>query len=295
MAINLESLAPLTTAAQSLSNLVLVTPESTQGMAPQNPANPDGTPSTLPKPPTLLFHYEGEQSIILESDITDHYIEDNTAVADQIALKPERYTVRGYIGELNNVAPTFLEPVRAAAEKLTNIGAYAPQVSVTAALAYAEAFFLYQTSKNVANAAVSAWKTISNLSTGGQAQTVISSSGIKVGNAQNEQQMAFQQFYGYWRNKNLFTVQTPWAVFQNMAIERIRPTQFDESRMVTEFEITFKMIRVASTIATGGLSRATSFLDGRAAAQASPGVDLGVSSPVSSMSLKGGLSSMGFA
>ena len=41
-----------------------------------------------------------EDEVNLESDITDHYVEDNTAVQDQVSLKPEEVTVHGLVGEL---------------------------------------------------------------------------------------------------------------------------------------------------------------------------------------------------
>jgi len=291
MGINLSALAPITTAAQSLSNLVLVTPQDTQGYAPQNPPKPDGTVSTAPKPPSLIFNYEGEQTITLESEVTNHYVEDNTAVQDQIALKPEIVTAKGYVGELNNVPPPGLALLKTAADRLTSINAYAPQISTTATLAYAEAFFLYQTAANVANTAVSAWSSIGNAFSSSGGQSVIGSSGLKVGTNQNKQQIMFQQFYGYWKTRTLFTVQTPWAVFQNMAILRLRAVQDEDSKVITDFEITFQMIRTASTQTKAGIL--SSSLDGRASSQASGLVDLGTSSPVPSINLSSGFAGMG--
>lgn len=290
MAINLAPLSPITTAATALSNLVLVTPQKVQGYQPQNAPNADGTPSTAQPPPAMLFHYEGEQSIMLVSDITDHYIEDNTAVADNIALRPEEITTNGFIGELNNVPPPGLSILKTAAEKLTAIGAYAPQLSATALLAYSEAMFLYQTAANVANTAVAAWSSIGDTSGG---QSVIGTNGLVRGASQNKQQVAFQQFYGYWASRTLFTVQTPWAVFQNMAIKSLRAIQDAETNVISDFEVTFKRIRQASTITTSG-GVLTSF-NGRASQQASPLVDLGTSSPTPSIGLGSGLSSMGLA
>jgi hypothetical protein len=60
-----------------------------------------------------------EQSGVFESDITDHYIEDNTAVNDQIALHPEKITLRGVVAELtfndlgiSEVTPSLPPPRR---------------------------------------------------------------------------------------------------------------------------------------------------------------------------------------
>jgi hypothetical protein len=279
---NLSALSSVTTAATALSNLVLVSPQSTVGYQPQNPSQASG--QTSQPPPAILFHYEGEQTVALESDITDHYIEDNTAIQDQIALKPETITTHGFIGELNDVAPGALAAVKAVADKLTVISAYTPVLSATALLAYNQAFQLYQIGQSAVNSAVAAWSSIG----GSGGESVISSQGLASQPNQTKQQIAFQQFYGYWRSRTLFTVQTPWAVFQNMAIKNLRAIQDAETQTITDFEVTFKMIRTAATVTTPGTNQS---YQGRAAAQAAGLTDLGTSTPVSSISLSQGLSS----
>jgi hypothetical protein len=247
------------------------------------------------QPPSLLFHYEGENTVRLESDITDHYVEDNTAIQDQWALKPEIITVHGFIGELNDIAPAALQILQTLAQKLTVIGAYTPGLSATAILAYNEAFLLYQVGANAVNSAVSSWSSING--TGGE--NVISSSGLQAGafnpatasvsNNQNKQQVAFQQFYGYWKARTLFTVQTPWAVFQNMAIANVEAIQGEETKVITDFKVTFKMIRTTTAAETNGLSPIAS---GRAANQSAGLTDSGTSTPQSSTSMSAGITSI---
>lgn len=294
MAVNLSSLSSITTAATSLSNLVLVTPQQVIGYQPQTQ---DG--ETKAQPPSLVFHYEGEQTALLESDITDHFIEDNTAIQNQIALKPETITTHGFIGELNNVPPAALKLLKLAADKLTILGAYAPVISSTALIAYNQALVLYQTAENALNAGVSAWSSIAPLVGGsGAGDATISSDGLSGGvngsfldlRTQNRQQVMFQQFYGYWRSRTLFTVQTPWAVFQNMAIKSLRAVQDADTRVITDFEVTFKMMRFASAFTSAGPQ---AILQGRASAQASGVVDHGTSTPKPSIGLGTGLKNMG--
>jgi hypothetical protein len=273
-----------------------VSPQKTQGYQPQNPPNADGTPNTAQQPPSLLFHYEGENQSILESDITDHYIEDNTAIQDQIALRPEIVTVDGYIGELNNIPPPALAILQQIANKLTIVSAYTPVLSATAELAYAEALLAYQTAANAVNSATSAWSSLNG--TGGE--NVIGTNGLgssfnaatgKVSNSQNKQQVMYQQFYGYWRARQLFTVQTPWAVFQNMSILRLQATQEADTNVITGFKVTFKMMRFSNTATTAGLSP---ILQGRASQQGSSLVDIGTTTPpTASISLTQGISNLG--
>lgn len=272
---NLSKLSPITTAAQALANLILVSPQSTLGYQPQSTPLADG--SVLQQPPALLFHYEGEQTANLQSDITDHFTEQNISVEDHIALRPEKITTHGFIGELNDVTPGVLGLLKFAADKLSVISAYTPGLSQTALLAYSEAFFLYQTAANALNAAVSAWSSLS----GASGESVINGQGVTTASNQNNQQTYFQQFYGYWRARTLFTVQTPWAVFQNMAIENLRAVQDAETNAITDFEITFKMIRTASTV-TIGIPQG---FQGRLNAQAAGVTDLGISTPPAGPSL----------
>lgn len=269
---NLSALAPITTAATALSNLVLVSPNAIIGYQPQNLPSDGGAQ----QPETFLFQYEGEQSLTSECDITDHYLEDNKAYQDQIALKPIMYTTHGFIGELNDVTPDFLKPVKFIANKLTAIGAYAPALTTTGLLAYSQAFFLYQVAANTANSAVAAWSSLT---------------GTEV---QNKQQIAFQKLYGYQQERRLFTVQTPWAVHNDMAIMKLRAIQSDETNAITDFELTFKQMRFATTDQAGGgfLDSSISKFQGQAASQAAPLTNLGTSSPTSGPSLASGISSI---
>jgi hypothetical protein len=279
---NISGLSQISNAATALSNLILVSPQSTIGYQPQNPPSANSTPAQLP--PSLLFHYEGENTATLQSDITDHYIEDNTAIQDQIALKPEEITTHGFIGELNDVPPAALAIVKTVADKLTVINAYTPALSVTALLAYNTAFQAYQVAQNAVNSAVSSWSTVTN--SGGE--SVIGTNGLAIQANQTKQQQMFQQFYGYWRNRTLFTVQTPWAVFQNMAIKNLRAIQDATTNVITDFEITFKMLRFAST-QQGVFDPSNA--QGRAATQGAGTTNLGTSTPIAAQSLTSGLAS----
>jgi len=172
-------------------------------------------------------------------------------------------SVSGFIGELNDVVPPLLEPLKFVADKLITVAAYVPSLSTTALLAYAEAFQAYQLASSVATSVVSAWNTVSGAADGAN---------------QTKQQKAFQKFYGYWRNRTLFTIQTPWAIFQDCAIKSLRAVQEAETRMVSNFEITFKQMRFASSVTVRTIVGVD--FQGRSASQAAGLVDLGSSTPV---------------
>lgn len=225
--INLSALSNFPTAAQTLGDLILITPNNNVGIQPQDNTN---NPVLQLNPDSFFFNYQGEDKIMLTSDITDHYIEDNTAIQDQISLRPLKITVHGFIGELNDVVPELLKPVKFAADKLALLGAYTPELTEAALIAYNTAYSLYQTTLNLANNAVQTWNTLSG--------------GAPI---QNKQQAAFRKFYGYYNERRLFTVQTPWALFKDMAIESLNAIQGPEDKTISNFEIVFKKIKFAST------------------------------------------------
>lgn len=277
------AIAQIAGAANALGGLIFATPiNNTVGYQPLNPRNSNGLPSILPTSTALVFNYEGEQTASFESDITDHYVEDNSAVQDQIAIKPEIITTRGFVGELNDVLPPLLQPLQKLANTLITIDAYTPQLSATALIKYNEAVFAYQNAASILNSAVQAWSSISSLF-GNNTGEVVSGTGVFTSGtptSQNKQQVMFQQLYGYWYTRTLFNIQTPWAIFSNMAILNVKSVQDEDTRMITDFQVTFKKIRVASTLLT-----TSSILGGRAEAQSASLTNQGTSSGGSSSSL----------
>ena len=50
----------------------------------------------------FLFDVKGRDELTLASNITDHYVENNSAIQDHIALKPITIRLNGFVGELKN-------------------------------------------------------------------------------------------------------------------------------------------------------------------------------------------------
>lgn len=267
----LASISNLTTTISAISGLLMVSPQKTVGYQPQDL---QGNPSADDKP--ILFHYEGVNEALLDSDITDHYVEDNTAIQDQIGIRPDEIKTQGFISEVTDIPATpALAALALAAQKLTLISAYTPALSQSAILAYNEAAFIYSQVASASAAYVSARSTVNG--TGGT--TVIGSEGLTSTSQflpnQTQQQIVYQRFVEYRQNRVLFTIQTPWAIYQNMAIKTLRAIQEADSDTVTDFEVTFKQIRFAEDI-TATLN---SSAQGRAQQQGSPLVNIGTSQP----------------
>lgn len=66
--------------------------------------------------------------------------------------------------------------------------------------------------------------------------------------ASTRQSSAFLYFRALWSGRQLFSVETPWGIWTNMAILSLRAEQKEDSRYSTDFTVTFKKIRIAETI-----------------------------------------------
>lgn len=181
----------------------------------------------------FVFDILGEEEITLESDITDHYVEDNYAIQDHIAQKPIRFVVKGYVGELNNIFPNTLLSILTTVQSLNSVGGFLPVFSAQATQVYAQASSVVNQIGNVISQAKNIYSILTDSST-----------------SATRQQNAYLTFYNFWINRQLCTVETPYGVLYNMAIERVVPMQQDNTQIISEFTITFKQIRLATTQTT---------------------------------------------
>lgn len=182
----------------------------------------------------FVFDLQGESMATLSADITDHYSEDNRALQDHIAIKPKKITLKGYVGELifngSGSDNSFLaQPT----QKLTEISAFLPELSSAAT----------QIQELIGDPTAS---TIT-LSSASDIYSLVKNSIGAFGNTQN-QQGAYQFFAACQLEGILMGIQTPWEFLSNMAVEIIVAIQSEDSIFMTDFAVTFKQIRIASTL-----------------------------------------------
>lgn len=183
----------------------------------------------------FVFNAVGEATGILSADITDHYTEDNTAIQDQIAIRPKRITLKGYVGELvytpvGNDSPA----IQTLAQKLTSLSSFLP--AITASAEQAQQAIANPTNLDLPTALGDA----SNL------YGIVKNMLGAFGPTQN-QQNAYNYFKALWQTGTLMGVQTPWEFMTNMAIESINVVQPENSMWISDFSVTFKEIRIAKT------------------------------------------------
>lgn len=206
-----------------------------------------------------IFDTRGDEEVVLESDITDNWVEDNSTMQDHIGLKPETITLSGYVGELTN---TPREKEQAYYETASSINqAITPLLpNLTTQSQYI--FNRVQETYDVYNKANKTVERIEN-----------TLAKIPVPQEASKQQQAFGKFYEMWKTRQLSTVYTPFGAYNSMAIEKVTAKQSEDGVYVSEFSVTFKKVRIAKAIYT------TKKQAGRAAKTLSKEVDKGVKKP----------------
>lgn len=293
----------------------------------------------------FLFDYDVEEFMDLLSEITDNAIEDNTSLQDNIALLPERITLRGMIAELTDAgaevpvvvatpAPlplvpglfppfasaqslvfgalfgTGLDPVTAsildaglsaAGSVNGSIGPFSAEAivrtvagelslviavsnpvlaAINAAVNYAVKSLTGGNSAT--SAAISAainvavgnvigaglTPDVSELITQSVNASIATTAGTNPGPlagasasmyqyylnrspvqpGETAQSLANGYFYQMWRGRQLFSVETPWGVMNDMALLNVRAEQGEDTKSSSTFALTFKKIRIAKNV-----------------------------------------------
>lgn len=226
-------------------------------------------------PPGVLqisgFAYDDEQEdhVNLSNEITDHWVEDNTAVQDHIGLKPVVVSLKGRVSELTFSVATegaILSALSAVENTLSQvpayIGTYTPGVAQTLLTAITQA-------QNIAVQIEQAAARLQQLA-----------SFFAPGPQRNKQQTAFATLSALRNARVFFTVYTPFQVFYNMAIENLDATQPAGTKTVTDFTVTMKQLQFTNTLSQ------SSFLaqyGGRAAAGYQPPTSNSLTTGVSTL------------
>ena len=187
----------------------------------------------------FVFDVEGETITEITTDITDHFVENNSAIQDHIGVKPVEIVLRSYVGELvyrlDNNTDTLIQNV---VQKLTAVSAYLPQladaaVQVKSALDgnYSLASISNLSVSDITNAGTNIWGFIQNIVP-----------------PTTRQQQAYLYLKALAQQKILFSVQTPFEFINNMAIKSITAVQDETTKFVSDFTIRMKQMRFATTL-----------------------------------------------
>lgn len=188
------------------------------------------------------FHVPETEQIKLENEITDHYVETNVAIQDHIVQKPITITLVGYVGDyfysnhkIQDLLAVIVSTAKVVKEFLPN---FTDKVQQVKADKYRNTFG--QTDKLSAKETFQIFKEDLN----DVDIFAIMQSLFKFRSAQTR---AYLFFEALWKSRVLFTVETSWKRFDNMAIQSIQATR-DKNADITEFSVTFKQLSFAATL-----------------------------------------------
>jgi hypothetical protein len=188
---------------------------------------------------SFAFDYREVEETELEAEITDHWLEDNTAAQDHIALRPARVTLSGFVAELFLPASTLmtvLGVLSAATNALSAIPAYLGAQTVGNTQLIAQALTQAQNVVVQVEQAIARAAQLANLL-----------GGLLNGPARNRQQSAYLQLKAYQQARIVFTVVTPWETLQNMVIESLHVVSPADSKDWSKFTVRLKQLQFVST------------------------------------------------
>lgn len=219
----------------------------------------------------LFFQTVTDDTINFQSQMTDNWVENNTAIHDHIAISPVTITMRGLVGELvYTSADAELDYERELAQanavnakdttilqfdnyfkqtdidgKLTAISAFIPEVSNVTQLA--------QNMWNRHEASARKAKRIFNTLTGQNKQTLNSKmtaySGLSSNLRESKLKELCETLKNYWLNRKSLIANTPFGDFDNMYITSVSLHQGNEN-FIGEIDITLKQLRFTQTLTT---------------------------------------------
>lgn len=217
------------------------------------------------------FHCPQREQVHMESDITDHYTDINSAVQDHIARKPITITLNGFQGEYYYTVHPIENMVSKVAPIFTLVEVFKPRLDdwTKQIKARREELPLIQLQEDGTGTktyqnkiiekefnAIDLWKIFQNMYKFKSAQT-----------------RAFFYFEALWQSEILFSIETSWKRFDNMVIQKVDPIR-DNNADITDFAVIFKQIGI-TTSKSESIEKVAGRLKEQAAQIIKKGIDKG--------------------
>jgi len=185
----------------------------------------------------FAFDYKGDESVSMDNEVTDNWLEDNSAVQDHIGVKPVVVTLNGFVSELKfekgllGAITTSLSTLQSTLSRTdAYLGRYTPGATDALAKAISKA---QSVAVQIEQAAARAAQ-IASFFPGGPSQ--------------NAQQRAYMKLSALRNARVVFTVFTPFQVFDNMAITSLKATQSARTRTMSDFTVTLKQLQFVQDV-----------------------------------------------
>lgn len=236
-----------------------------------------------------FFDVVNDDTVTYNAQITDNWIESNSAIQDHIALQPVTITMRGLCGELvydaKQAELDYKTELAQAKErnsqfailwkygdfkgiedvdgKLVAIGKIAPPLSNITEMAQNN-WELLNIQNQKASKIVDAFKNRNNKT---MAQQMNNYNGLSTNARQSRLKQVGDEFKKAILGRKSFTVNTPFGTFENMFLQTVTLHQGQED-YIGDIDITLKQIRFAQTQTTKADEKTLSELNSLAQAQA---------------------------
>lgn len=235
-----------------------------------------------------FFDIVNDDTVTYNAQITDNWIESNSAIQDHIALQPVTITMRGLCGELvydakqaeldyeselaqaktRNSQYTIIwkygdfKGIEDVDGKLVAIGKIAPPLSNITEMAQNN-WELLNIQNQKASKIVDAFKNRNNKT---MAQQMNNYNGLSTNARQSRLKQVGDEFKKAILGRKSFTVNTPFGTFENMYLQTVTLHQGEED-YIGDIDITLKQIRFAQTQTTKADEKTLSELNSLAQAQ----------------------------
>ena len=177
----------------------------------------------------MRLHIYGTETMNLQADITDYYVENNIAYQDHIALKPKVFTLSGEVGELtwfrkdeDNTLFSGFGLLSAVEQKLQPVVAFLPPISKQASAIQEKALKIMNVVDSIDNFANRVIGLLSNE------------------DVDTEQKKSYKYLTTLWQMRQPIDIRTPYGKMKNYVIQNIEFTQPDRTKDKSTVKISFK-------------------------------------------------------
>lgn len=179
----------------------------------------------------FVFDYEGDTTVRLHADITDHYAEDNSAIQDHVAVNPTRLTLRGFVGEVVLKAPTgIVGALNAVQTRLTQVPAYLGKYTPGAVQKIAAVVTSTQRVVNTIDQSLARVKNVVGLFD----KSVL---------GRSKQEQAYYKLQALFVTHQVVIVATPYGTLNNMCIEDVIFFQDEKTKEWSDITVIMKQLR----------------------------------------------------
>lgn len=177
----------------------------------------------------LKLHIYGAETIQLNAEITDNYVESNIAYQDHIALKPKIFTVSGEVGELTWYKNDSVESViEAIPQKLVPVVSFLPSITKKAQQITDKAMKIIGVVDSLDNFSNRVWQLLSNE------------------DVDTEQKKSCAYLSLLWGNREPINIKTPFGTLNNYVIQNVEFTQPERTQDKSQVKISFKEFRIVN-------------------------------------------------